>query len=88
MLTFLASWDPATQNCSPFKGDLNGDGRIDAADVLAALRLYVAIPPGYDPNADVTPLSSSGLPCGQGSGPIKIGDVMFLLRKAVGLNPY
>ena len=91
MLTFLASWDPATQNCSPFKGDMNNDGQINVIDALIVLKLVVTN--GYDPNGDVTtnnPLYPyvNGLPCGKGSGPLTISDALAVLKKAVGMNPY
>ena len=91
MLTFLASWDPATQNCSPFKGDLSGDGHINVIDALTVLRLVVSN--GYDQRGDVTTLSPdapyvNGLPCGKGTGPLTISDALAILQKAVGMNPY
>lgn len=87
MLTFLASWG-ANENCSPYKGDINGDGRIDFVDVMAALRLVIS--GGYDANGDVAPVSASGLPCGNGvgGGPLTLGDALLLLQKAAGLNSY
>lgn len=87
MLTFLASWE-ATENCSPFKGDMNGDGRIDFVDVMAVLRLIIA--GGYDANGDVSPLSVSGLPCGNGAaaGPLTLADALLLLQKAAGFSSY
>ena len=91
MLTFLASWDPAAQNCSPFKGDLNNDGKINVVDALIALKLVVSS--GYDPNGDVTTNNPAfpfvnGLPCGKGSGPLTMSDALAILQKAVGMNPY
>jgi hypothetical protein len=87
MLTFLSSWG-ATENCTPFKGDMNGDGRIDFADVMAVLRLVLA--GGYSQNGDVSPLSASGLPCGNGAagGPLTVADALLLLQKAAGFSSY
>lgn len=91
MLTFLASWDPATRNCSPFKGDLNGDGQIDIRDAVLALRKVAA--GQYDPNGDVSPVVN-GLPCGSSTGPttgskssLTVTDALFILQKAVGMSP-
>jgi FtsP/CotA-like multicopper oxidase with cupredoxin domain len=91
MLTFLASWDPATQNCSPFKGDMNNDGQVNVLDALLVLKLVVAN--GYDPRGDVTTNIPNfpyvnGLPCGKGTGPLTISDALAILNKAVGMNPY
>ena len=91
MLTFLASWDPATRNCSPFKGDMNGDGLITIGDAVMALR---AVAGGqYNPNGDVSPLLN-GLPCGSSTGPstgtktsLTITDALFILEKAIGQSP-
>ncbi len=87
MLTFVASWGP-TENCSPFKGDVNGDGRVDLIDVILTLRLVLS--GGYNANADVAPVSLSGLPCGNGAagGALTIADALLLLQKAIGLNSY
>jgi FtsP/CotA-like multicopper oxidase with cupredoxin domain len=96
MLTFLASWNPAgtdprLKNCSPFKGDLNGDGQIDVVDALIALKTLVA--GGYNAQGDVTPLLN-GLPCGgvdtlgNPKTALTLQDAIFILQKAVGMNPY
>ena len=87
MLTFIASWG-AGEDCSPFKGDINGDGRIDFADVMASLRLVIA--GGYSANGDVSPVSASGLPCGNGAsgGPLTLADALLLLQKAAGFSSY
>lgn len=80
MMTFLG--DTA---CSPIKGDIVGnDGRITYSDVLALLRAY--LDGGSVPAADVWPLDVSGLPCGDGATTLM--DVMFVLQKAAGRNPY
>lgn len=88
MMTFLASWDPTARDCSPFKGDLNGDGTINVFDVIMALKLVLAN--GYDARADITAggngLLTAGLPCGKGT--VTIADALLILQKAVGLNPY
>lgn len=87
MLTFLSSWD-GTKNCSPFKGDMNGDGRIDFIDVMAVLRLVIV--GGYNANGDVSPVSASGLPCGSGAagGALTLSDALLLLQKAAGFSSY
>lgn len=84
MLTFLASWD-AAKNCSPLKGDVNGDGRIDFLDVMAVLRLVLA--GQYNANGDVAPVSTSGLPCGDGTT-LDIADALLLLKKAAGFSSF
>ncbi|HJV64287.1 MAG TPA: hypothetical protein VJ550_00995 [Geomonas sp.] len=91
MLSFLASWDPNTRNCSPFKGDLNGDGIITISDAVLALRKVVGNQ--YDANGDVSPVVN-GLPCGSSTGPttgtktaLDITDSLFILQKAVGTAP-
>jgi hypothetical protein len=79
MLTFMGDL-----NCSPLKGDVNGDGRITATDALTVLRAFVAgtaLPAG-----DVTLDPASGLPCGDGV--IGLDDVLKLIQKATGFNPY
>jgi hypothetical protein len=89
MLTFLASWNPATMNCSPFKGDLSGDGVITLLDALMVMQLVASH--GYDAKGDVSNaagLLTNGLPCGKGSGPLSLFDAMFVLNKALGANPY
>ncbi len=84
-LTFLASWDPTVQDCSPFKGDLNGDGRIDGRDALLALQAVSAN--GYYAAGNVTPLTN-GLPCGEAKAALTLSDALFILEKAIGLNPF
>jgi len=89
MLTFTGDL-----NCSPLKGDVNGDGKITAVDALTVLRAFVAgttntLPVNaYGPVADVGPIDlTSGLPCGN-NGVIDLDDVLKLLQKATGFNPY
>jgi hypothetical protein len=82
MLTFMGDL-----NCSPLRGDVNGDGRITAVDAITVLQAFVAgttntLPAG----ADVTLEPVSGLPCGNGT--IDLVDVLLLLQKATGFNPY
>jgi FtsP/CotA-like multicopper oxidase with cupredoxin domain len=82
MLTFLGDL-----NCSPLKGDVNGDGRISPIDALTVLRAFVGgttntLPAGADVSLD----PASGLPCGNGT--IDLVDVLMLLQKATGFNPY
>jgi FtsP/CotA-like multicopper oxidase with cupredoxin domain len=81
MVAFLESFAPGA-SCSPFKGDLNGDGAITVVDVLMALNLVVNN--GYDARADVMPLSANGLPCGNGT--LDLTDALSLLKKAMGIN--
>lgn len=99
MLAFVGAY-PDGQDCSPLKGDVTGDGKIDASDVLAVLRMYMGIATAYDGNkhlADVSPLSANGYPCGEykvlTSTPavpaaVDLTDVLLILRKAAGMNPY
>ena len=79
ILTFIGDL-----NCSPLRGDVNGDGKITPIDALTVLRAYVAgtaLPAG-----DVSLDPASGLPCGNGT--IDLVDVLLLLQKATGFNPY
>lgn len=66
-------------------GDLTGDGVVDVADALKALRIAAGLdtiaPPDLN-SGDVAPLVS-GTPAPDGV--INLGDVVVLLRKAVGL---
>ena len=67
-------------------GDLNGDGKIDAADLLMLLRVIVgrtAATPLITKNGDVFPLGSNGAPHGDGS--ITIHDAIVILQRVVGL---
>ena len=71
--------------CSPAKGDIVGnDGKISYTDVLALLRSFVD--GVHVPGADVWPLDASGLPCGDGV--TELMDVLLVLQKAAGRNPY
>ena len=84
MLTFMGDL-----NCSPLKGDVNGDSRITSIDALTVLRAFVGgttntLPASADVSID--PLDPSGLPCG--NGVIDLDDVLKLLQKATGFNPY
>ena len=87
MLTFMGDL-----NCSPLKGDVNGDGKITAIDALTVLRAIVTDTTGslpvtaYGPVADVSLEAASGLPCGNGA--IDLDDVLKLVQKASGFNPY
>ncbi len=66
-------------------GDLNGDGMVDATDALKALRIAAGIDTSTAADlskGDVAPLVS-GTP--HPDGKIDIGDVVVILRKAVGL---
>jgi len=82
ILTFMGDL-----NCSPLKGDVNGDGRITAIDALTVLRAFVGGTTNTLPaSADVSLDPASGLPCGNGT--IDLVDVLMLLQKATGFNPY
>jgi len=83
MMTFIRS-DVAGKNCSPLKGDLNGDGKVDIADVLTTLRAFVGNT--YNQAADVDLEPVTGLPCGDGT--LALPDVLNVLRKALGMNPF
>lgn len=66
-------------------GDVNGDGVVDLADVLLALKMAVGGTPsssGHLARGDVGPLAAGKPHC---DGKIDIGDVTVLLRKTVGL---
>jgi FtsP/CotA-like multicopper oxidase with cupredoxin domain len=87
MLTFIGDL-----NCSPLKGDVTGDGKVGPLDAMTVLQAYVAgttntLPVNaYGPVADVSLDTASGLPCGNGL--IDLDDVLRLLQKVTGLNPY
>ena len=84
MLAFINSYDTGP-NCSAFKGDMNGDSRISMADVLIVLNDLVSSV--NNPNGDVSPVDAvTGLPCGKGTGVLTLSDVMYILRKALGVN--
>ncbi|GFO56428.1 hypothetical protein GMSM_34350 [Geomonas sp. Red276] len=66
-------------------GDLNGDGAVDLADVLLAMKLAVGGAPTsavHLARGDVGPLAAGKPRC---DGRIDVGDVTVLLRKTVGL---
>jgi FtsP/CotA-like multicopper oxidase with cupredoxin domain len=82
ILTFIGDL-----NCSPLKGDVNGDGRITTVDAVTVLQAFVAGTTNTLPaSADVSLDPASGLPCGNGT--IDLLDVLLLLQKATGFNPY
>jgi len=69
-------------------GDLNNDGNVDVADALLAFRMTAGMisPTVTDlVRGDVAPMVN-GLP--QPDGKIDIGDVVVLLRRAVGLTTW
>jgi FtsP/CotA-like multicopper oxidase with cupredoxin domain len=104
MMTFLGVYPVHTagplagtpQNCSPIKGDVNGDGVITIADALHVLRAAVGIvDPGITiANGNVSPVDAdTGLPCGDyspttGADQLLATDALFVLQKAIGANPY
>lgn len=66
-----------------------GDGRLDIADVVLALRTSVGLESASadTPLADVAPARrEDGLLLADGNGIVDIGDVVLLLRTAVGLE--
>ncbi|HJV65498.1 MAG TPA: MBG domain-containing protein [Geomonas sp.] len=66
-------------------GDLDGNGRVEIADAVLALRMATgasAVTAGELARADVAPLVN-GVP--QPDGVIGVGDVVVILRKVVGL---
>ena len=71
---------------APFVSDLNGDGKMDIADVLMVLQATVGtvtLTPEQKTLADVAPLNpQTGAP--QGDGVVDIADVIMLLRRAIG----
>jgi hypothetical protein len=82
MLTFMGDL-----NCSTLRGDVSGDSRITAVDALTVLQAFVAGTTNTLPvGADVSLEPISGLPCGDGT--VDLVDVLMLLQKATGFNPY
>jgi len=77
------------------RGDLNGDGKINIADALLALKQSVGLTPVTStaktvasavvdvPDGDVAPLDASGAPLGDGK--IDISDALVILKYSVGL---
>ena len=86
MIAFIKSnpTSPVALDCNPFKGDMNADGTIDVVDVLILLKKLVTATP--DINGDATPLSAAGLPCGNGTGVLKLTDALYVLHKALNIN--
>jgi hypothetical protein len=71
---------------SAHTGDINGDGVVDIADALLALRATIGLTQlssAETDRGDVSPLVSN-VPVGDGR--IDIEDSMLILRKAVGLG--
>ncbi len=66
-----------------------GDGRVDVADAVLALRASVGLeaPAPDDVFADVAPAErSSAVTFGEGDGRVNIADAVLILRAAVGLE--
>ncbi len=89
MIAFIKSYPtapdvPVSLDCNPFKGDMNADGKIDIVDVMILLNKFINST--TDPNGDVTPVSLAGLPCGSGTGVLKLADAMYVLQKALDIN--
>ena len=72
---------------APVVSDLNGDGKMDIADVLMVLQYTVgnlSLTPEQKALADVAPLNpKTGDP--QGDGTVDMADVIMLLRRVVGV---
>ena len=85
-VTNITASQAITANFAPYpSGDINGDGKVDVADALMALRIAVELIPmdsKYLLNGDVAPLVN-GEP--QLDGKIDIADALLILRKCVGL---
>jgi large repetitive protein len=68
-------------------GDLNGSGSVDLADAVLAFRQVTGEQQITDPvvqkRCDVAPLGTDGKP--HPDGVIDLGDVVIIMRKAVGL---
>lgn len=68
-------------------GDINGNGTVDLADVLKAMRIAIKLDPPLDANgllhADVGPVDSNGVSLPDGK--IDIDDVVVILKKTVGI---
>ncbi len=82
LLSHLSVW--AVAQFVP-SGDMNGDGKVDIADALIALKMAAGIitPTAADlAVGDVAPLSG-GIP--NPNGIINVGDVVVIMEKAVGL---
>jgi len=59
------------------KGDVNGDGKVDLADVILALRVFVGFDQaGINMGADVN-----------GDGKIGLAEVIYILQKIAGTRP-
>lgn len=97
MLTFVSSWDPAVENCTPAnRGDVNNDGVVNVVDVFMVLR-YIALNGNYVLPSQANALVSqnvdpvSGLACVQLAGPQSgptLADALLILQKSVGMSPF
>ncbi|MEI7816573.1 MAG: Ig-like domain-containing protein [Desulfuromonadales bacterium] len=91
------SYDPATLNIqalspagsSSRNGDLNGDGKLDIADALLALRVLVGLEPELSAQqllrGDVGPITN-GEPTVDGQ--IKMSDIVVIMEKIIGLSTW
>lgn len=71
------------------KGDVDGDGKVGAADAMAALRAVIGattLTADQTTRADVWPIDASGTPAGDGT--IVMADVIIILRRAIGLSTW
>jgi hypothetical protein len=77
---------PVSISMTAVPGDVDGNGTIDIADALYALRFTVGIgtpTTTQKTRGDVAPLGSDGKPLG-GNG-IDLSDALMILKKCVGL---
>jgi hypothetical protein len=83
----LAGFDPLDAASTPADGDINLDGKVDAADVLLALRALLEglelLDDEQQLHADVAPLSGGLVP--SPDGVFNLGDVLVIQRMALGL---
>jgi serine protease AprX len=67
-------------------GDANGDGKIDFADAMVALRTCIGLSATnglIDKNANLSPMGQDGKPLGH-SGAVTIQDALLILQRAAG----
>ena len=84
-ITTVYSYAPGKLIKKEHNGDVNGDGVVDTTDALGALRIVAGLATadkGELIRVDVAPMGN-GVP--QPDGRIDVGDVVVILRAAVGL---
>jgi Putative Ig domain len=69
---------------APGTGDINGDGRVDLADVILAQRIALGL---MTPTAQQK-AAADVAPLGDPDGVIDASDVALILRKALGIDAY